>query len=70
MKKTKQGTKKQVIWKAECNDCGSHFEEEVGNLKVEDDRDGEFARSKCPDCKTEMFFYPRRVSPPSQWDDH
>ena len=62
MKKVKQGTKKNVIWKATCIECASEFEEEVGNLKVEDDRDGSFARSKCPDCKSEMFFYPPHQS--------
>lgn len=58
VKKTKQGRKKDVIWKAECQECASEFEEKVSNLTVEDDRDGQFARSKCPDCKCDMFFYP------------
>jgi predicted Zn-ribbon and HTH transcriptional regulator len=59
MKKTKQGTKKQVVWGATCHECGSEFEEEVGKLAVTgDQRDGPFARSKCPDCGEEMFFYP------------
>jgi hypothetical protein len=65
MKKTKQGTKKDVIWRATCTECASEFEEKVSNLKTEDDRDGMFARSKCPDCKTDMFFYP----PPSNNGD-
>jgi len=62
MQKVKQGHKLKVIWKATCPECASEFEEEVGNLKVEDDRDGSFARSECPDCKMEMFFYPPRQS--------
>jgi hypothetical protein len=72
MNKTKQGTKKQVVWKATCHECGSEFEEEIGKLRVTDDqRDGPFAHSKCPDCDAGMVFYP----PPdraynSQFGDH
>jgi len=62
MKKVVQGTKKNVIWTATCSECASEFEELVGNLKVEDDRDGEFARSECPDCKLPMFFYPPTIN--------
>lgn len=72
MNKTKQGTKKEIQWKATCNECGSEFSEVVGNLNVEDDRDGKLARSKCPDCNVEMFFYPplSLTASTSQWGDH
>jgi hypothetical protein len=71
MNKTKQGTKKQEKFRATCGGCGSEFEEVVGDLNVEDDRDGRLARSKCPDCHAEMFFYPiRNTTRSSQWDDH
>jgi hypothetical protein len=68
--KTKQGTKKEVLWKATCGECASEFEERVGKLNVEDDRDGQFAKSECPDCKCDMFFYPPTTTRSSQWDDH
>jgi predicted Zn-ribbon and HTH transcriptional regulator len=72
MKKIRQGTKKPVVWRATCDECGSVFEEEVKKLNVtSDQRDGDFVRSKCPDCKSEMFFSPprdRRGS--SQFEDH
>jgi len=58
MKKTKQGTKKEVKWFATCPECASEFEEALGNLRVENDRDGQLARSECPDCHCDMFFYP------------
>jgi hypothetical protein len=72
VKKTKQGTKKQVMWKATCPECASEFEEAVGNLNVESDRDGQLARGECPDCKCDMFFYPPQwtATRSSQWDDH
>jgi hypothetical protein len=70
MNKTKQGTKKEVMWRATCGECASEFEEAVGNLNVEHDRDGSLARAKCPDCKTEMFFYPPSSKSYSQWGDH
>jgi len=59
MKKVRQGTLKKVLWKARCKDCGSTFEEEVGKLHVQSDRDGQLAEGKCPDCHTTMWFYPR-----------
>jgi len=62
MKKIKQGKKKDVVWRATCPECASEFEERVGDLDVEDDRDGEFSRSTCPDCKCDMFFYPPSAS--------
>jgi hypothetical protein len=62
MKKTKQGEKKRVMWKATCLECASEFEEEVGRLAVVADRDGKFAKSTCPDCKVDMFFYPPAAS--------
>jgi ribosomal protein S27E len=70
MEKVTQGTKKQEKFRATCSECGSTFEEVIGNLNVEDDRDGRFARSKCPDCHKEMFFYPIKISNSSQWGDH
>jgi len=61
VKKIKQGTKKEVQWNGTCPECASEFEEALCNLRVEDDRDGQFARSECPDCHCDMFFYPPRV---------
>lgn len=76
MKKIKQGTKKEVKWFATCHECGSEFEEMVGALTIEDDRDGQMARSTCPDCDIEMYFYPRKPvgvltgASTAQWGDH
>jgi DNA-directed RNA polymerase subunit RPC12/RpoP len=68
MKKIEQGNKKKVLWVARCGECDSLFEEEVGKLNItSDQRDGDFAQSKCPDCGCQIFFYPR-VS--NQWGDH
>lgn len=59
------------MWKATCSECASEFEEAVGNFNIVEDRDGQFARSECPDCHCEMFFYPPPTTPrSSQWDDH
>ena len=52
---------KTEIWKATCTNCKSKFEAQQGELRVTDDqRDGPFARSRCTECKYEMFFYPPR----------
>lgn len=62
MIRVKKGTKRKPMWKAECRECGSKFKEEAGKLRIEDDRDGQLARSRCPDCHSEMFFYPPAAS--------
>jgi hypothetical protein len=58
MRKTKQGTKEHAVWKAACQECGCEYEESAGELRIEDDRDGQFARSQCPECESDLFFYP------------
>lgn len=58
MKKIHQGRKKKVMWYATCTECASEFEEVVSKLFVDSDREGDFAKGTCPDCKIDMFFYP------------
>lgn len=60
MKKLKQGKERAQLMYATCPKCNSKFSEEVTQLRVENDRDGSLARSKCPDDGTEMFFYFKR----------
>jgi ribosomal protein S27E len=46
---------KQV--EAQCRHCGAVLTEAEDKLKWEHDRDGRLARAKCPECKSEVFFY-------------
>lgn len=46
------------MWYATCTECASEFEEVVSKLFVDSDREGDFAKGTCPDCKIDMFFYP------------
>ena len=60
MKIIKQGRLENTrVWKGTCTDCKSEMSETQNKLyPTYDQRDGPFARAKCPVCEKEFYMYP------------
>jgi len=69
MKLIRQGTKHERTFRGTCHHCGSEWEameQELQGKITDDQRDGEFARTKCTarNCGHELILYPVKEEAP------
>lgn len=69
MELIKKGTKLEEKWEGECRNCGNVYRELRTKLNIQSDRDGSLAEGKCPECQSQIWFYPIATTHSTSWAD-